>query len=140
MASSSSSSSNIVVAVRCRPLNSRELARGARGLVSIHGNQVQLSPPDANDGDPGNARSHGARAHSFAFDFSYNSMDKASDDYASQDTLFNDLGRNLLDHAFQGYNVRLLSSYCRCRCQGTELIARETRVNDVVRVDLHLRM
>ena len=31
--------------------------------------------------------------------------DKDDDDYASQQTLFNDLGVELLDNAFQGFNA-----------------------------------
>lgn len=32
--------------VRCRPLNSRELARGAKGLVRMEGNNTYLDPPE----------------------------------------------------------------------------------------------
>jgi kinesin family protein 1 len=101
-----SSAGNIVVAVRCRPLNSREITRGAKGLIRIINNQVMLDAPDATDLDPGNAKSHAAKAHSFAFDHAYNSMCSKDDpEYASQAQLFDDLGVDLLNHAFEGYNV-----------------------------------
>ena len=37
--------------------------------------------------------------------------DKDDDDYASQQTLFNDLGVELLDNAFQGFNACIFA--CR---------------------------
>lgn len=42
---------NIKVVVRCRPLNAREIARGAVGLIRMEGNQTILSrPPDSKTG------------------------------------------------------------------------------------------
>ena len=42
----------------------------------------------------------------FSFDHSYNSAVSRDDpQYASQDTLYQDLGRDLLEHSFQGFNV-----------------------------------
>jgi kinesin family protein 1 len=64
-------SSGVKVAVRCRPLNSREIARGAKPLIRMQGNQTMLDPPDSDSKDPGNAKVHSARSHSFAFDYSY---------------------------------------------------------------------
>lgn len=40
----------------------------------------------------------------FTFDRSYWSADKNDDQYADQELVYNDLGRELLDHAFDGYN------------------------------------
>jgi len=41
------SGGNIKVVVRCRPLNSRELARGATCLIRMEGNQTIITkPPD----------------------------------------------------------------------------------------------
>jgi kinesin family protein 1 len=61
-------------------------------------NQTVLVPPTDNRAikDPGRKV--------FAFDRSYWSFDKAAPNYAGQDNLFTDLGRPLLDNAFQGYN------------------------------------
>ncbi|ORX91101.1 kinesin-domain-containing protein [Basidiobolus meristosporus CBS 931.73] len=42
---------------------------------------------------------------SFAFDKSYWSANKEDDNYASQRVLYNDLGEELLNHAFEGYNT-----------------------------------
>lgn len=45
---------------------------------------------------------HGSKV--FAFDKSYWSFNRDAPNYAGQDNLFNDLGKPLLDNAFQGYN------------------------------------
>ncbi|KAI9764483.1 MAG: kinesin-like protein Klp8 [Geoglossum simile] len=46
----------------------------------------------------------GDGAKTFAFDKSYWSFSRADPSYAGQDNLFADLGKPLLDNAFQGYN------------------------------------
>ncbi|KAJ2966770.1 hypothetical protein NUW58_g10589 [Xylaria curta] len=93
---------NIKVVVRCRPFNSREIDRGSKCIVEMKNNQTVLTPPsDA---------AHGAKGpkdlapKAFAFDRSYWSFDKSDPDYAGQENLHNDLGKPLLDNAFQGYN------------------------------------
>ncbi|PKC00927.1 kinesin-domain-containing protein [Rhizophagus irregularis] len=98
---------NIKVVVRCRPLNSREIARGAKCLIRMEGNQTFITRPDSND--PGNskaAKRDGVEdVKSFTFDKSYWSFDKNDPNYATQAMLYNDLGEELLDHAFEGYNT-----------------------------------
>ncbi|GBC06139.1 hypothetical protein RclHR1_06640017 [Rhizophagus clarus] len=98
---------NIKVVVRCRPLNSREIARGAKCLIRMDGNQTIITRPDAND--PGNskaAKRDGVEdVKSFTFDKSYWSFDKNDPTYATQAMLYADLGEELLDHAFEGYNT-----------------------------------
>ena len=67
-------------------------------------NQTILTPPpDAADrsGAKG-AKDHGQKV--FAFDKSYWSFDKNAPNYAGQANLHEDLGKPLLDNAFQGYN------------------------------------
>jgi len=57
---------------------------------------------------PGDAKEQAKGKHSkenvFAFDKSYWSFDRADSHYAGQDNLHTDLGKPLLDNAFQGYN------------------------------------
>ncbi|KAI8344373.1 hypothetical protein BC941DRAFT_447346 [Chlamydoabsidia padenii] len=85
---------NIKVVVRCRPLNTRELARGATCLVKMEGNQTILQNPKSNDD-----------IKAFTFDRSYWSAgNKTDSDYADQETVYNDVGREWLNHAFDGYN------------------------------------
>ncbi|KAI5480411.1 hypothetical protein MNV49_000986 [Pseudohyphozyma bogoriensis] len=96
-------SGNIKVVVRCRPLNSRELARGAKGLVRMEGNNTYLEPPDAG---PSSSKAADRETKSFAFDKSYWSAGpKDEPGYASQQTLYEDLGKELLDHSFEGFNT-----------------------------------
>jgi kinesin family protein 1 len=65
----------------------------------MEGNQTIISrPPDQRTGKD----SEDIKA--FTFDKSYWSGDKNDPTYASQETLYNDLGEELLDHAFDGYN------------------------------------
>ncbi|CAJ0632034.1 4268_t:CDS:2 [Entrophospora sp. SA101] len=52
------SGGNIKVVVRCRPLNSREIARGAKCLIRMEGNQTIITRPDGTD--PANAKKRDA--------------------------------------------------------------------------------
>ena len=60
---------NIKVVVRCRPLNQREIARGAKCLVRMQGNNTFLDPPDVANMTSGRATEKETK--SFAFDKSY---------------------------------------------------------------------
>ncbi|KAB8288503.1 hypothetical protein EYC80_010168 [Monilinia laxa] len=97
---------NIKVVVRCRPFNSREIDRGAKCIVQMKGAQTVITPPEGHE-----AKSRDAKGGKgdlgqkvFAFDRSYWSFDKNDPSYAGQDNLHTDLGKPLLDNAFQGYN------------------------------------
>ncbi|KAL2136392.1 hypothetical protein VTI74DRAFT_4036 [Chaetomium olivicolor] len=92
---------NIKVVVRVRPFNGREHDRGAKCIVEMKDNQTILTPPPDMGGKAG-IKDHGQKV--FAFDKSYWSFDKNAPNYAGQDNLFQDLGKPLLDNAFQGYN------------------------------------
>ncbi|KAH8918304.1 the Kif1a motor domain complexed with Mg-Amppcp, partial [Atractiella rhizophila] len=97
-------SGNIKVAVRCRPLNSREIARGATGLIRMEGKTTYLSPPPEDATTVGKAIEKETKA--FSFDHSYWSAGSKDDpDYASQHTVYSDLGVDLLNHAFDGFNA-----------------------------------
>ncbi|KFZ23437.1 hypothetical protein V502_02072 [Pseudogymnoascus sp. VKM F-4520 (FW-2644)] len=95
---------NIKVVVRVRPFNGREIDRNARCIVQMKGNQTILVQPDADDKRGGGKGAKDANQKTFAFDKSYWSFDKSDSNYAGQDNLHDDLGRPLLDNAFQGYN------------------------------------
>ncbi|KZT74459.1 kinesin-domain-containing protein [Daedalea quercina L-15889] len=103
---------NIKVVVRCRPLNSREISRGAKCLVRMEGNQTILEPPEA--GSAGAQASSGRaterKAMNFAFDKSYWSAGPRDEpNYCSQQTLYDDLGKELLDHSFSGFNACIMA-------------------------------
>ncbi|KAI2778378.1 kinesin heavy chain [Daldinia loculata] len=93
---------NIKVVVRCRPFNSREIDRGAKCIVEMKGNQTVLTPPAEAAHGPKGSKDNSPKA--FAFDKSYWSFNKSDPNYAGQENLHGDLGKPLLDNAFQGYN------------------------------------
>lgn len=66
-------------------------------------NQTILTPPpDAVERGGKGGKDTGQKV--FAFDKSYWSFDKNDPNYAGQSNLHNDMGKPLLDNAFQGYN------------------------------------
>ncbi|KAG8530758.1 uncharacterized protein KY384_004115 [Bacidia gigantensis] len=96
---------NIKVVVRVRPLNGREIQRQSKCVVQMKDNQtILIPPPDAEE----RLRKSGGKGadgqKTFAYDKSYWSFDRNDPHFAGQDHLFNDLGKPLLDNAFQGYN------------------------------------
>ncbi|KAF4470666.1 kinesin family member 1 13 14 [Fusarium albosuccineum] len=91
---------NIKVVVRVRPFNGREIDRGSKRVIEMKGNQTVLTAPDGHASK--GVKDSGPKA--FAFDRSYWSFDKNDSNYAGQSNLFDDLGKPLLDNAFQGYN------------------------------------
>jgi kinesin family protein 1 len=125
---------NIKVVVRCRPLNARgttftmrpschvqipltslppsiELARGAKGLIRMQGNQTFLDPPEPTDSKRATER----KAMTFSFDKSYWSAGPRDEpQYCSQQTLYDDLGKELLDHGFAGFNACILACESHC--------------------------
>ncbi|KAL0949080.1 hypothetical protein HGRIS_014945 [Hohenbuehelia grisea] len=101
---------NIKVVVRCRPLNSRELARGAKPLIRMDGNQTFIDPPESGSVQDVSKRAGERKTLSFSFDRSYWSAGPRDEPrYCSQQTLYEDLGVELLDHAFNGFNACILA-------------------------------
>ncbi|EGO27133.1 hypothetical protein SERLADRAFT_354579 [Serpula lacrymans var. lacrymans S7.9] len=100
---------NIKVVVRCRPLNSRELARGAKPLIRMQGNQTFLDPPESGSSQD-SKRATERKTMPFSFDKSYWSAGPRDEPgYCSQQTLYDDLGKELLDHGFAGFNACILA-------------------------------
>ncbi|THH18020.1 hypothetical protein EW146_g2885 [Bondarzewia mesenterica] len=103
---------NIKVVVRCRPLNARELARGAKPLIRMQGNQTFLDPPETGSRQErsSSGRATERKTMAFGFDKSYWSAGPRDEPgYCSQQTLFDDLGKELLDHGFAGFNACILA-------------------------------
>ncbi|KAG8442351.1 hypothetical protein GDO86_011230 [Hymenochirus boettgeri] len=93
------SDSKVIVAVRVRPMNRRELDLNTKCIVEMEGNQTVLQPP------PANAK-QGDNRKVFAFDYCFWSMDESNiSKYAGQEAVFTCLGTGILDNAFQGYNA-----------------------------------
>ena len=91
---------SIRVAVRVRPFNAREVARGCKCCVEMAGQKTTLLGRSDRSGD-------GRR--DFTFDHCYWSHDRSSANFASQEKVFGDLGRFALSNAFKGYNVCLFA-------------------------------
>lgn len=66
----------------------------------MDGNQTILKKPEELKSSPKDTDDTKA----FTFDHSYWSADKNDPTYADQERVFQDLGVDLLDHAFDGYN------------------------------------
>ncbi|WVO20454.1 uncharacterized protein IAS62_001751 [Cryptococcus decagattii] len=98
------SGGNIKVVVRCRPLNAREIARGSKELIRMEGGQTILDPPESTRG--ASLKAIEKKPMIFSFDKSYWSAGPKDDPkYASQQTLYEDLGADLLNHSFEGFNT-----------------------------------
>ena len=91
----------VKVALRIRPLNERERDLDARSCVSVLGQEVTIVDP-MDDPKRGTKR--------FMFDYCYDSsLDPGDPDFASQSTIFADLGAFYLDNAWAGYNSSIFA-------------------------------
>lgn len=95
--------SNLSVAVRVRPMNSRELAYiGANSVVTVENNNLHVkSSPTGNSGV--------CLDHLFQYDHIFWSCDENDSTYSSQKDVFSCLGVPLLESAFKGYNACLFA-------------------------------
>lgn len=119
------------VAVRIRPFNSREKEMNAVVCLSMEGQITKIVNPETKEPKP------------FTFDFSYWSHDQFEEGpdgalipltkhYATQKMVFDDLGQDCLNSAYDGYNSTLfaygqLNHCCGFRSTGTRFPRPETR-------------
>uniref|UniRef100_H2YU63 Kinesin-like protein unc-104 n=1 Tax=Ciona savignyi TaxID=51511 RepID=H2YU63_CIOSA len=100
--------SSVKVAVRVRPFNTREKERKGKCIIQmngkttviVHGHNFTLPW-----GIISNPKQPKENPKSFNFDHSYWSHKVTDDQFASQKQVYNDLGVEMLQHAFDGYNV-----------------------------------
>lgn len=90
---------SVKVAVRVRPFNQRERDMEAQLIIQMKGKTTGILNSKAN------ARDENIRYKEFTFDHSYWSHDFKSDNYASQESVYSDLGTEVVDCAFEGYNA-----------------------------------
>ncbi|XP_066450989.1 kinesin-like protein KIF13B isoform X2 [Eleutherodactylus coqui] len=96
------SDSKVKVAVRIRPINKRELDLHTKCVVDAEKDQIILYPSNSNL-SKGDARS---QPKVFAYDHCFWSMDESvTEKFAGQDVVFQCLGENILQNAFEGYNA-----------------------------------
>ncbi|XP_043489949.1 kinesin-like protein unc-104 isoform X2 [Polistes fuscatus] len=90
--------SSVKVAVRVRPFNNREISREAQCIIEMSGNTTSIVNPKVPAGSKDAVKS-------FNYDYSYFSMDPCESNYSSQIMVYKDIGEEMLEHAFEGYNV-----------------------------------
>ncbi|XP_052510106.1 kinesin-like protein KIF28P [Budorcas taxicolor] len=106
------STDSVKVAVRVRPFSQREKNSGSKCVISMHSRTTTIIQ------DPKNPE----HTKTFTFDLAYwshNGFQKDKDGvfisadpggkFAGQKEVFHDLGRGILDSAWQGYNTTLLA-------------------------------
>ncbi|XP_066296370.1 kinesin-like protein KIF1A isoform X18 [Branchiostoma lanceolatum] len=87
--------SSVKVAVRVRPFNNREIGRQAKCVISMKDKTTAIQHPK---------QSKDVKA--FNFDYSYWSHTNEQDpNFAGQSKVYQDIGEEMLQHAFEGYNV-----------------------------------
>ncbi|GBN02756.1 Kinesin-like protein unc-104 [Araneus ventricosus] len=89
---------SVKVAVRVRPFNTREIHKGCKCIINMTGNTTTILNPKS----PPNTKE---AIKSFNYDYSYLSIDSTDTAFASQETVYKDIGEEMLHHAFDGYNV-----------------------------------
>ncbi|XP_050840750.1 kinesin-like protein KIF1C, partial [Serinus canaria] len=91
---------SVKVAVRVRPFSARESSRQAKCVIQMQGNTTCITNPKL----PKDGTKH------FTFDYSYWSHTSEEDpNFASQRRVYQDIGEEMLAHAFEGYNVCILA-------------------------------
>ncbi|XP_054265654.1 kinesin-like protein unc-104 [Macrosteles quadrilineatus] len=90
--------SSVKVAVRVRPFNNREVSRESKCIIEMNGYTTTITNPKA----PPNTKD---AIKSFNYDYSYWSHDTTDSNFSSQIMVYKDIGEEMLEHAFEGYNV-----------------------------------
>ncbi|KAK6629952.1 hypothetical protein RUM43_003773 [Polyplax serrata] len=90
--------SSVKVAVRVRPFNNREISRECKCIIEMCGKTTSITNPKAPAGTK-------EATKSFNYDYSYWSHDNTDPSFSSQTMVYKDIGEEMLEHAFEGYNV-----------------------------------
>jgi GTPase SAR1 family protein len=91
-------STAVTVAVRVRPLSSKEIKEQSKSIVEMAGKTTTIMDPAGKN-----------KPHVYTFDHSFWSCDKLDPHYASQEEVFGALGVSILDQCFAGYNACLFA-------------------------------
>ncbi|KAJ9447580.1 Kinesin-like protein unc-104 [Diplonema papillatum] len=87
--------SSVQVAVRVRPLSDQEQSNKASCILSVAEKEITVKVPHTN----------GAFTHKFAYDHTLWSVSKTHPKYASQESVFKEVGVSVVDSCFEGFNV-----------------------------------
>jgi hypothetical protein len=77
---------NVKVAVRCRPMSSKEVARGCNSIVTVTQRTIQIKATESNQEDK-----------NFTFDYAY-------DGNCTQKEVYTDFGHSIVAQALDGFN------------------------------------
>lgn len=95
--------SNLIVAVRVRPMNPKECTTpSVINVISVDANEVNVFAGT-------NADSSAGVSYSFQYDYAFSSYDSDDAYYANQETVFKGTTLPLIDNAFEGYNACLFA-------------------------------
>ncbi|XP_041927396.1 stAR-related lipid transfer protein 9 isoform X2 [Alosa sapidissima] len=100
---------NVKVAIRVRPLNSRESVDGGPTAVQVEDKVVRIKNMKSLSLQLEGRADSRERLMEFGFDYCYWSVDPEGPNYASQEEVFQDLGVSVLSGASEGYNVCLFA-------------------------------
>uniref|UniRef100_A0A7S1KUC4 Kinesin motor domain-containing protein n=1 Tax=Percolomonas cosmopolitus TaxID=63605 RepID=A0A7S1KUC4_9EUKA len=90
---------NIKVCIRLRPFNNREISHKSKMVVKfLDDHTVELRHPEKKD-----------KSWKFAYDRLYYSFDNSKRRLATQEYIFKDMGKKLVQHALDGYNATLIA-------------------------------
>uniref|UniRef100_A0A3Q0RYW7 Kinesin family member 14 n=1 Tax=Amphilophus citrinellus TaxID=61819 RepID=A0A3Q0RYW7_AMPCI len=89
--------SAVTVAVRVRPFSAREKAEKSLQVIFMNGQETVVQHPDSK------------QSYSFAYDFSFCSVDADDPTFACQQTVYETLAKPLLLRAFEGFNTCLFA-------------------------------
>lgn len=103
---------SVKVAVRVRPFNERELSMESKCIIKMEDKKTIIMNQKVNEnpsflGDGGNSVRE--KNKTFTYDYSYWSFDAKDNHFASQEQVFQDLGKGVVDCAFEGYNACVLT-------------------------------
>ena len=82
---------NVKVVVRCRPMSSKEIQMGSKAIIEVsEGKSIIIRNPNA-------SKEYDEPTKNFIFDHAYYTQ-------VSQQTVYDDIGKSIVDQAVQGYN------------------------------------
>ncbi|XP_046845010.1 kinesin-like protein unc-104 isoform X2 [Xenia sp. Carnegie-2017] len=85
--------SSVKVAVRVRPSNRREINHKSRCIIQMVDDKTAITNPKTN------------QSKTFSYDHSFWSYEESDDHFASQQSVYKDVGHEMLEHALEGYNI-----------------------------------
>ncbi|XP_063702581.1 kinesin-like protein KIF13B isoform X3 [Culicoides brevitarsis] len=94
-----SNQNRCMVCARVRPFSRKELEMGTENVIEMQENQTILHNPNSMD------KIEKKQPKTFAFDYCFYSTDPNAPNFASQENVFDSVGRDILENAFQGYNA-----------------------------------